>query len=818
MPSQRWRYRARAAGLWLLLSAVQGRAEVAVLGRVIDENGAAVAGARIEVEGLRALASDPAGRFRVSFTSPGDYFFSAECEGFFALRRQQVHISEGQNEVTLILNHQREFAERVDVVYSPPVIDVEQPAAQQKLTGMEILEVPFANAQDFRQALPMFQGVVQDAGGNIHIQGGGADQTYWTLNGFNITDPVTGGLDTRLSIDALRAIDLQTSRYSAETGKGSAGSVDLKTDMGDDRFRFSATNFVPGLENHKGFVLSKWTPRATVSGPIWKGRAWFSNGFDTFYDLNIVDELPAGRDRTSSWRTSNITRGQVNIRPNNILTGSFLLNYLNAPRDGLNYFNPMETTVDRRHRLYLFTLKDQIFFGSGGLAEVGVGSSRAFQRGIPQGGATFVFSPEGQLGNYFVDSKVHSHREQYLANFYAPPFDGWGRHQIKAGLDADRSAFSKSVHRHAYQVHREDKSVARTVTFSGANNFGRKNFETALYVQDNWAPLAGIVIEGGIRADWDQLVRDPLVSPRLAMAYAPKWSSGTKFSAGAGIFHDALNLSMLSRQLDQTSTSYFFNRNGQITSGPVETFFLVNERRLRAPRYRNFSVGAERGLGAGFYGRLQYADRLGTRGFTFLPMPPVPGQNRFGLFNARRDHYRALELTVRKTFHGQYEWLAGYTRSAARSNAVLDFNLENPVFAQQSGGPLAWDAPNRFQTWGWAPLPVPARWPPVFRKFSVAYWLEARTGFPFQVVNEEGQLVGPANGRRFPAFFSVNLHLERRFTLLHQEWAWRAGFNNIFNHQNPNVVNNNIDSPGYLTYAGGQRRAFTVRLRFLGKT
>jgi hypothetical protein len=32
------------------------------------------------------------------------------------------------------------------------------------------------------------------------------------------------------------------------------------------------------------------------------------------------------------------------------------------------------------------------------------------------------------------------------------------------------------------------------------------------------------------------------------------------------------------------------------------------------------------------------------------------------------------------------------------------------------------------------------------------------------------------------------------------------------------VVNNNLSSPDFLAFSGGQRRALTVRLRFLGKT
>jgi hypothetical protein len=121
--------------------------------------------------------------------------------------------------------------------------------------------------------------------------------------------------------------------------------------------------------------------------------------------------------------------------------------------------------------------------------------------------------------------------------------------------------------------------------------------------------------------------------------------------------------------------------------------------------------------------------------------------------------------------------------------------------------------------WGWAPLPArlpgPLRF--LFHDTRAAYLVESRNGFPFSVVNEEGYLVGRPNARRLPSYFSVNLHLERRFRFMHYQWAWRFGFNNLTNHGNPNVVNNNIDSPMFLAYGRGQQRAFNVRLRFLGR-
>ena len=122
--------------------------------------------------------------------------------------------------------------------------------------------------------------------------------------------------------------------------------------------------------------------------------------------------------------------------------------------------------------------------------------------------------------------------------------------------------------------------------------------------------------------------------------------------------------------------------------------------------------------------------------------------------------------------------------------------------------------------WGWVPLPnrfLPERLQFLTRHTSAAYLVEYRTGFPFQVVDEEGMMVGRPNSERLPNYFNINLHLEREFRALHYLWAWRFGFNNLTNNGNPNVVNNIIGTPQFLTYGRGQSRAFSVRLRLLGR-
>ena len=802
---------------------------VTVSGNVSDENGVAVSGARVELASARVASafaiSDAVGHFEIALEAAGEYRLRAERQGFFVFAENSVSLHEGANQFTVTLNHLKEFADSINVAYSAADIDPQEPAHVKQLSNVEILQVPYPASQDLRSALPMMQSVVQDTVGGLHFNGGATGQTNFTLNGFNISDPATGRLETRLNIESVQTMELSSSRYSAEKDKGSAGTLDIKTEMGDDRWRFGGTNFIPGAGSQDGFHIDKWTPRVKVSGPLAKGRAWFHNGFDTFYDLNTVSGLPHGENRSRSFISGNLTRVQVNLTPANILTGSLLLNFGQDRSKGLSFLDPIETTVNRRQSLMLSTIKDQIYFRRGALVEFGFADTRSFFRSSPQGEDTFRISPLGNRGNYFVDQSSHSNRQQWLVNAFLPTVQRYGSHQLKVGVDLERTEFQGIAGRHDYEILRRDYSVAREVRFAGNRRQSRSNFEAAQYVLDRWAPVDGLLIEAGVRLNWNEIVRDPLFAPRVSAAYAPKWLREIKVAAGYGIFYDALTLNTLTLHQDQVSYSSFFAPDGVLRRGPVATAFLLNERQLQVPRYKSLSFSIERKLPWNFYGRANFTNRGGSRGLSFVNEAenvPVPFQdaNFYLLRNSRRDRYQAAEFSVRRTFAGKYEWSAGYTRSRAHSNSVIDYSLENPIFAAQTAGPFAWDTPNRFVTWGWAP--VERKWFPhslqsLVGETTVSFLAEYRTGFPFSVVNEEGFLVGRPNGTRFPNYFDLNLHFERKFPFGHYLWAWRVGLNNVTNNGNSNVVNNNVDSPEFLRFGRGQPRAVAVRLRFLGK-
>ncbi|MCI0404152.1 MAG: TonB-dependent receptor plug domain-containing protein, partial [Acidobacteria bacterium] len=304
------------------------------------------------------LYSDYAGRCQFRADVSEVYQVRVEKEGFYALEVRDVRTAEVES-LDVALTHQQEVREEVNVVESPPVIDPAQASNTVTLNTPEIANIPYPASRDIRNLLPFIPGVVRDGAGQVHVAGSETYQTMNLLDGFNITSPVSGLLALRFSPDAVRSLELQSTRYSAEYGKASGGVIGFRSGMGDDRFRFSATNFLPSWQDKKGFNFDKWVPRASFSGPIRRGRAWFYDSIEAEYAHQIVPELPDGADRNRVWRGSNLARFQVNVTPANILTAGFLINGYHSPHEGLSLLNPQEATVHRDTSAYLGYLKDQ---------------------------------------------------------------------------------------------------------------------------------------------------------------------------------------------------------------------------------------------------------------------------------------------------------------------------------------------------------------------------------------------------------------------------------------------------------------------------
>ena len=784
---------------------------------VVDETGMAVSGAEVTViePGFAAvrLWTDYAGRCAYAVHQDAPYRIRAEKPGFYQAEESETDAR--ADTVRVELTHEQIVVEQVNVTASIPGIDTEETSAKSTMNTPEIINVPYMTSRDIRNLLPLNPGVVQDATGQVHVAGSETWATLDLIDGFDVRSPMSGTLSMRVSADAVRSIDAEATRYPVEFGRTSGGVLAFYTGMGDNKFRFNATNFFPSFAEKNGLRFDKFVPRFTFSGPLKRDRAWFYDGLETEYDNIYITELPAGADENHLLRGSNLIKIQANLTPANILTGSLLFNDYHSPYDGISPLTPQQSATKRDTIAWLSYLRDQWSLGGGALLDAGIGFVRFRDGYEPHGNIPYQITPEISQGSYFENLTGHSQRIEETANLYLPPRHWAGRHDVKLGIDSDHIGYGESVARAPVSYLREDGTLLRQSVFPQTAPFTRHNVEAGAYAQDRWLARPGLLIEPGLRFDWDEIVRRPLFAPRIAATYSPPGSEGaTKVSAGVGLYYEHTQLEYLTRALAGIRYDTSYAADGVTPLGaPQETYFTTDTTSLRQARAIHWSLGVEQKLPGSILAGAGFLQKRLTNGFTYANQSgPAALFGNYLLTNARQDRYNSVEFNARRLFANGYALFASYTRSSARTNAALDYLPTISPLGPQQSGPLAWDAPNRVISTGWLPVPLHL----LKKSWDVVYALDWHTGFPYTSVNANQQVIGAVGSQMYPDFVNFSPGLEWRFHFRGAYFGLRGIVENITGSENPAIVNNVTDSPQYGSFSEFQGRAFTARIRLIG--
>jgi hypothetical protein len=783
---------------------------------VVDETGGAVSGAQITIiepgQSAIRLSTDFAGHASFSNANTGPYSLRIEKSGFY---QSTVEATDpAARELRIVINHEQMVVEQVNVSASPPAIDTQQVSDQLTLDLPDIINIPYSTSRDIRNLLPFFPGVVQDGSGQVHMSGSETWATLDLLDNFDIRSPISGQLAMRFSTDAVRSIDQQSTRYPVQYGRSTGGVIAFFTGMGDNKFRFNATDFLPSYHDINGIRFDKVVPRITFAGPVRRNRAWFFDGLEVEYDNIYIKELPSNADTDELIRGSNLIRAQVNLTPRNIASAGLLFNDYHSPYDGLSALVPQQSTTKTDIIAWLPYFRDQESFKSGALLDFGLGVTRFRDGYEPHPGSPFELTPETSLGSYFENLTSRSQRVESNALLYLTPRHWFGRHDFQAGLDLDRIDYYEAWQLAPVNYLREDKTLLRQSTFPVIAPFTRHNIEAGAYLQDRWTPRTGLLFEPGFRFDWDEILRRPLWSPRLALVYSPPRSNGaTKLSAGIGIYHEHTQLEYLGRALAGIRYDTYYAADGVTPTGPPAlTTFAADPSSLKEASAINWSVGVEQKLPGAIYVKANYLSKRVADEFTYVNRSgPAALSGVYALTNARTDHDRMEEIEVRRTFSGNYALFAAYSHSAAHTNAAIDYNPTISYLGPQQPGPLAWDAPNRVISWGWLPFDLP-----LFRKrWDFVYTADWRTGFPYTAINAGYQVVGAAGAYRFHNYISLSPGLEWRFHFRGMYLGLRGVMENATNAKDSFVVNNVVDSPQFGAFSQPIGRALTARIRLI---
>ncbi len=270
---------------------------------------------------------------------------------------------------------------------------------------------------------------------------------------------------------------------------------------------------------------------------------------------------------------------------------------------------------------------------------------------------------------------------QGFSNLYVPPHQWHGRHDIKVGVDVDRLDYNAQFLRQPISFEPQGPAppgqqtlpcptdangvpvppyiCTRYSVFSGGNYAPLDNAEGSAYAEDRWLITNRLLIEPGVRLDWDELVRTPVLSPRLAGTFRLDAEGTTKLSAGIGIYYDATNLGLIHQPLEGQRSDYFFscfppssspcstmepsNADGQQIGEPtpIQTTFVVDRNALEMPRYVNASASFEKKLPYAIFLKLEFIEKRGVHAFAYNTLNgAVDGIYLLG--NGRDDRYDCL--------------------------------------------------------------------------------------------------------------------------------------------------------------------------------
>ena len=794
---------------------------------VVDQNSVVVPAAQVTIDEPAQpalhIATDYAGRCTFVPRQSQPYKIRIEKPGFYL--STSADLDPQQTTLRIVLARVELIQQQVNVSASAPTIDTEQVSDQKALDVPEIVNIPYPTNIDIRGILPFTPGVVADSSGQVHVAGGETWMSLDTLDGFDIRNPVFGTLDLRVSTDAVRSIDTETTRYPVQYGRATGGVIAFTTGTGDNKFRYDTTNFIPSFRNQNGIRFDTFEPRFVFSGPIRRDKVWFFEAIDTQYSQVYIPQLPANADTDNLIRGSNLLKFQANIAQRNSLSVGLLFNDYHSPYEGISAISPQQTTDNHDILAWLPYVRDQQSFKNGLLLDLGFGVMRYREGWEPHGNTPFDLTPELPTGSNFENQTTRSQRHEGYTDIYFPPRKWAGSHQFRAGFDADHIDFDEYEAFAPVNYLREDRTLLRRSTFPAFAPFSRDNLELGAYFEDRWKPVNGLLLEPGLRYDWDQIIRTPLFSPRIAFNYSPPGAeNSTKFTGGIGLYYEHTQLEFLTRALAGIRYDTYYAQDGVTPTGPpLTTTFTANTSSLHEARAINWSLGVQQKIPGQIYLGANFMQKRLTNEFVYASQNgPNSGSGalsgNYALTNDRQDHYYAAEIDARKTFTGNYALFASYTRSSATTNSALDYVPTIPLLGPQQSGPLFWDVPNRVVSWGWLPAWLPA-WAPwsasIHKNWDAVYTLDWHSGFPFDSLNAAEQIVGPAGSHRFPDYVSFSPGLEWRFHFRGKYFGLRGVAENINNNLNPYIVYNNVDSPQYLTFTQGLGRAFTTRIRLI---
>jgi hypothetical protein len=280
--------------------------DVTISGRVLDQNGASIAGARVSVvlaatSFARSVVADAEGRYRFVELAPGTYTVRAASDNFATEERAGVETLAGRNvQLDFILRPAGVAAEQVVLseANDGAAIDTTRTIVGGTLTRAELESLPSPtrsphdliftlggvseeplSTRDVAEDRNRTPARTPEEAGTFALSGGAAYSNNITIDGLDNNDDRAARERFQPSLEAVAEVQVITNQFSAEYGRASGGRINLRTRGGARDFhgrafyffRDEALNANTAFNNARGLKrlpLQEHTPGFTLSGQL----------------------------------------------------------------------------------------------------------------------------------------------------------------------------------------------------------------------------------------------------------------------------------------------------------------------------------------------------------------------------------------------------------------------------------------------------------------------------------------------------------------------------------------------------------------------
>ena len=673
----------------------------------------------------------------------------------------------------------------------------------------EFLRVFQLPTDRFQEALPLLPGVIRDPKGRLSFNGTRPSQSTLLVNGTNATDPVTGQFAFELPLSVIDTVEVHAISYSAEFGRVSGAVASVRTIAGDDHWDVDIGSLIPDPRIRNGTLMgiNTATPRVKVSGPLRRGKAWFSQAFSyRFVRSQVKEEIP-GVDEEIVEGFDAFTQIDVKLSDRHSITGTLSVFPTDVDNRGIDSLHPALATPDTETGGWNVAIADELATGPNTLWQSQF-AVRGFDVAVrPKGTGPSRLTPDGLRNNYFNEIDRQS-RQVELSTARLQSWR-WGsqEHLVKVGAQVLATSFDGIDRSGPIEMRGADGQLLKRITFRGPGELEASDVISSGYVQDHWQVSPRLALDLGLRYDHDSMLGESHLSPRTAFSLRLDADGRTLIKGGWGFFFDQVFLQVDAFDRFQRRVEQDFNGSAAAPAGPLVVFEnRVDPAGLEEPTSRVWNLEFDHQLGESLLLRVNYRENRAS-GRPIIDR--VTGDDASALLLSSTGELtgREFDTTLRWTLSTGGDLFFSFSKIRTTGD-INDFGLiydtlRDPLVLAKETAFQPFDVPHRVLVWGVVDLPM---------GLTLTPGIEWRNGFPYTIFTEDYTVVGDRNREDFPYFLSADVAVTKRLNLFGRSVDLGIQVYNLTSHENPRDVVSNLASPSFGAFRNSVGNTIALKL------